>query len=408
MRLAVLATFATLSIGLVAPVRAQPAQEPPLTLSQAIDRALTANPGLVGDRLQTEVARAGVAVAGQRPNPELALEETRETPHDAATLSQTIETAGKRRRRIELAEAGVAGREAQLARAINDVRNRVRRAFYTLVFAQRRLAETTDLQHLAERTRDTAKARFESGDVPRLDVLQAELSLAQADNETQSAAGQVAAARVDLNTLLARPPETATTVAEEAGPLPDRLPEGAAAVHRALTANAELAVLDRGIAEQKAHVALTRAQQTPDPVLSGGVTHRSPPEFDWGWRAGLTITLPIFTHRGAAVQVEERTLNQLQAERDARAAEITGAVYSAATTAATRRRELERFRGQILPQAEEVQRMAEDAYRSGQTGLPALLQALQATRDVRLRALQAEADYQASLADLENAMGAPL
>jgi cobalt-zinc-cadmium efflux system outer membrane protein len=406
--LAVLATFATLSIGLVAPVRAQPAQEPPLTLSQAIDRALTANPGLVGDRLQTEVARAGVAVAGQRPNPELALEETRETPHDAATLSQTIETAGKRRRRIELAEAGVAGREAQLARAINDVRNRVRRAFYTLVFAQRRLAETTDLQHLAERTRDTAKARFESGDVPRLDVLQAELSLAQADNETQSAAGQVAAARVDLNTLLARPPETATTVAEEAGPLPDRLPEGAAAVHRALTANAELAVLDRGIAEQKAHVALTRAQQTPDPVLSGGVTHRSPPEFDWGWRAGLTITLPIFTHRGAAVQVEERTLNQLQAERDARAAEITGAVYSAATTAATRRRELERFRGQILPQAEEVQRMAEDAYRSGQTGLPALLQALQATRDVRLRALQAEADYQASLADLENAMGAPL
>jgi len=179
-------------------------------------------------------------------------------------------------------------------------------------------------------------------------------------------------------------------------------------VHRALAANAELAVLDRGIAEQKARVALTRAQQTPDPVLSGGVTHRSPPEFDWGWRAGLTITLPIFTHRGAAVQVEERTLSQLQAERDARAAEIAGAVYSAATTVATRRRELDRFRGQILPQAEEVQRMAEDAYRSGQTGLPALLQALQATRDVRLRALQAEADYQASLADLENAMGAPL
>lgn len=408
MRLAVFAVIVVVSVSAVR-AEAPPAETAPLTLSQAIDRALTANPGLVGDRLQTEVARAGVEVAGQRPNPELAIEETRETPHDAATLSQTIETAGKRRRRIELAEAGVAGREAQLARAINDVRNRVRRAFYTLVFAQRRLAETTDLLHLAERTRDTAKARFESGDVPRLDVLQAELSLAQADNEAQSAAGQVTAARVDLNTLLARPPETPTTVIDEkTGPVPDHLADAATAVHLALTANAELAVLDRGIAEQKARVALTRAQQTPDPILSGGVTHRSPPEFDWGWRAGLTITLPIFTHRGAAVQVEERTLNQLQAERDARAAEITGAVYSAATTAATRRRELERFRGQILPQAEEVQRMAEDAYRSGQTGLPALLQALQATRDVRLRALQSEADYQASLADLENAMGVPL
>jgi cobalt-zinc-cadmium efflux system outer membrane protein len=384
----------------------------PLTLSQAIDLALTANPGLVGARLQTEVARAGVDVAGQRPNPELSLEEARETPHDAATLAQTIETAGKRRRRIELAEAGVAGREAQLARAVNEVRNRVRRAFYMLVFTQRRMAETAELLHLAERTREMAKARFESGDVPRLDVLQAELSMAQADNEAQSAAGQVTAARIDLNTLLARPPEAPTTVTDEktekAGPVPDRFPDGATAVRLALTANAELAVLDRGIAEQKARVALARSQQTPDPVLSGSVTHRSPPEFDWGWRAGLTITLPLFTHRGAAVQVEERTLRQLQAERDARAAEIAGAVYSAAETAATRRRELERFRGQILPQTEEVERMAEDSYRSGQTGLPALLQALQATRDVRLRALQAEADYQASLADLENAMGAPL
>jgi cobalt-zinc-cadmium efflux system outer membrane protein len=382
--------------------------EPPLTLPQAIDLALTANPGLVGARLQTEVARAGVDVARQRPNPELTLEEARETPHDAATLAQTIETAGKRRRRIELAEAGVAGREAQVARAVADVRNRVRRAFYTLAFAERRLAETTDLLHLAERTRDVAKARFESGDVPRLDVLQAELGTAQADNEVQTAAGQVTAARADLNTLLARPPEAPTAVAAGGAPAEVRIPDGATAARIALTSNAELAVLDRGIAEQKARLALTRAQQRPDPVVQGSVTHRSPPEFDWGWRAGLTIALPIFTRRGAAVQVEERTLSQLAAERNARAAEISGAVYSAAAAAAARQSEMRRFRDQILPQAEEVQRMAEDSYRSGQTGLPALLQSSQATRDVRLRALQAEADYQAALADLENAVGAPL
>ena len=36
------------------------------------------------------------------------------------------------------------------------------------------------------------------------------------------------------------------------------------------------------------------------------------------------------------------------------------------------------------------------------------LEALQATRDVRMRALQAEADLQLALSDLERAMGAPL
>jgi outer membrane protein, heavy metal efflux system len=384
--------------------------EPPLTLSQAVDLALAANPGLVGDRLQIEVARAGVEVARQRPNPELALEESRETPHDAATLSQTIETAGKRRRRVELAEAGVGSREAQLARAVNDVRNRVRRAFYALASAQVRLAGTEGLLRLSERVRDAARSRFELGDVPRLDVLQAELATAQAEIEAQSVAAQAVSARIDLNTLLARPPEAPTQVS--GGPLEaDRIADSTAAARRALAAlsgSAELAVLDRGIAEQKARVALTRAQQRPDPVVQGSITHRSPPEFDWGWRAGLTLVLPIFTRRGAAVQVEERTLAQLEAERNARAAEISGQVYAAAANAAARQRELLRFRAQILPQVEEVERMAEDAYRSGQTGLPALLQSLQATRDIRLRAIQAEADYQTALADLENVMGVPL
>jgi cobalt-zinc-cadmium efflux system outer membrane protein len=392
---------------LPAPVPASPPSVAPLSLSQAIDLALSANPGLVGARLQAAVAQAEVAVARQRPNPELVLEEARETPHDAATLSQTIETAGKRRRRIELAKAGVAGREAQVARAVAEVRNRVRRAFYSLASGQLRLAETEGLLRLAERTRDAARARFEVGDVPRLDVLQAELATAQAENEYQSAAGLVTAARVDLNTLLARAPETPTAVSAgqvTEGPMQD----GPAAARSALAASTELAVLDRGIAEQKARVALARAQQTPDPVLQGSVTHRSPPEFDWGWRAGITIALPIFTHRGAAVQVEERTLTQLEAERNARAAEISGQVYAAAAAVGARQRELLRFRNQILPQAAEVEGMAEDSYRSGQTGLPALLQALQATRDVRLRAIQAEADYHAALADLENVMGAPL
>jgi outer membrane protein, heavy metal efflux system len=388
------------------PAPAPPPGEAPLTLAAAVDLALRANPGLAAARLRPEVERAGIAVARERPNPELLLEETRETPKDAASLAQPIETAGKRRRRIELAAAAVARGEAELARAIAEVRSRVRRSFYALAAAQRRRDETEGLLRLAARTRDAARARFDAGDVPRLDVLQAELAAAQADNELQSAAGLLASARAELNALLARPPEAATAV--RAGPLAEKeVPDGATAARIAVAESAELAMLDRGLAEQRAKVALARAERVPDPVLQGGVTHRSPPEFDWGWRAALTIPLPIFT-RGAAVAVEEKTLARLAAERTARAAEIAGAVYGAAATAAAQRQEVLRFRDQILPRAEEVERMAEDSYRSGQTGLPVLLQALQATRDLRLRAIQVEADYQNALADLESAMGVAL
>jgi outer membrane protein TolC len=55
-----------------------------------------------------------------------------------------------------------------------------------------------------------------------------------------------------------------------------------------------------------------------------------------------------------------------------------------------------------------VEQLAQDSYDFGQTGIAALLQALQASRDVRLRSVDAAAQFQAALADLERAIGTPL
>ena len=61
-----------------------------------------------------------------------------------------------------------------------------------------------------------------------------------------------------------------------------------------------------------------------------------------------------------------------------------------------------------LPQAQEVEQMAEDSYRSGQTGIAALLQSLQTSREIRLQSLQTAQDLQDALSELERAVGAPL
>ena len=66
-----------------------------------------------------------------------------------------------------------------------------------------------------------------------------------------------------------------------------------------------------------------------------------------------------------------------------------------------------RYQATILPLALESERQAQAAYTGGQTGLPALVQALQTARDTRQRGLQAGLDYQHALADLERAIGAP-
>jgi cobalt-zinc-cadmium efflux system outer membrane protein len=138
------------------------------------------------------------------------------------------------------------------------------------------------------------------------------------------------------------------------------------------------------------------------------LTRRAEPEFDTGWRAGIAISIPVFTTHQAAVRVEDATLAQLTSEREAAAARIAGEVTAAATVAESQRQQFVRYRDEIVPQALELERMADDAYRLGQTGIAAYLQAVQSSRDVRLRSIQSAADLQNAIADLERAVGAPL
>jgi cobalt-zinc-cadmium efflux system outer membrane protein len=155
-------------------------------------------------------------------------------------------------------------------------------------------------------------------------------------------------------------------------------------------------------------LALARALRVPDLVPSAALTHDAEPEFTWGWRAGVAMTVPLFATHKAGVLVEQATLDQLMAGRQAAEWRLAGDVTASAATAEAQRQAYLRYRDSILPQAQEVEQLAQDSYRLGQTGLAALLQALQASRDVRLRSLDAMSQFQTALADLERAIGAPL
>ena len=111
--------------------------------------------------------------------------------------------------------------------------------------------------------------------------------------------------------------------------------------------------------------------------------------------------------RPASWSSRRRSLSSRR-ERQAALLRINGDVTAAAATAEAQRRPYVRYRDEILPQAQQVEQLAQDAYQLGQTGIAALLQALQATRDVRLRSLDAVSQFQTALADLERAIGAPL
>src|SRR5262245_56922649 len=389
-----------------APAVAQTTAANALSLQSAMERAFAANPTLAAARLSREINLAGLAVARERLNPEAIVEFEKETPKQAFGFVMPLELGGKRAKRIAVSEAAIRTGDAELSAIIAQVRNDVRRTYFDVAVAQERLVILQELRDLSRRVRDSAQARFESGESPRLEVLQADLAVAAAENEATAAEAAVIASTSKLNAVLGLPLETRqqlTTALDVGGPVTADV-----VMELARTGSSELAVFDRRIAEQRAKVALAQALRVPDLIPGAALTHDAQPEFTYGWRAGLIITLPIFTSHKAGVLVEESTLAQLNAQREATLLRITGDVTAAAAVAEAQRLAYMRYRDVILPQAQQVEQLAQDSYDLGQTGIAALLQALQASRDVRLRAVDTAAQFQTALADLERAIGTPL
>src|SRR5204863_6863779 len=170
-----------------------------LTLNEAIGRAVEANRAVLAARSARAIDLAARQAAGQRPNPEVSVEAERETPHWAFGSTIPLDISGKRQRRIDVATATLAVTEAEAARVTADVRSDVRRAYYQAVAAVRRVDVAQELETIATRARDAARERFQTGAAPRLEALQAQLALSEAQNESARARGEISAARSELN-----------------------------------------------------------------------------------------------------------------------------------------------------------------------------------------------------------------
>src|SRR4051812_45145916 len=136
------------------------------TYAEALQRALSANPTIAAAQARRAIGAAGVAVAGERLNPEGRVEFDRDEPHQAYTLAFPIELGGKRGRRVDVAEAAIRTADAEIAQVIVEIRNAVRRAYFDRAIADSRVALLDDLQSILARARDAAKQRFDAGSAP--------------------------------------------------------------------------------------------------------------------------------------------------------------------------------------------------------------------------------------------------
>jgi outer membrane protein, heavy metal efflux system len=176
-------------------------------------------------------------------------------------------------------------------------------------------------------------------------------------------------------------------------------------IARSLAQNVELRTAEQQITTEQSRLKLARAQRVPDLTLEPGLETLDSAYTHPGFKMQVTVPLPIFNRGRGDINKSSAMLEQLQAERDAARQRIAAEIARASLNVESAAKQVQFYEKKLLPDAERIRELANEAYRIGQTSLLSVIDATRNAREVRQAYLQALFDYQNALADLEQAAG---
>lgn len=381
------------------------------TLQALAEEAARNQPDVSVARAQYATAKAAVRSAGERPNPTIALTPQIVTPYITwiagtygVDFDWTVETAGKRGRRLDVAHANVRAAAARVIDATWKARAAVRKALLELYAAEQRAKFIGDavarqdelLKVIGERINAGAESRSATAQ-PRL--LQAQLRLQAAD-----AAKGAALARAALAEALGMSTSGFVGVKFSFAPF-EGLP-GRRVAHRraALTHRADVLAALADYAAAEGALRLEIAKQYPDLHLNPGY------QLDAGenkWTVGLGLTLPILNQNRGPIREAEAKRRELAAKFNAVQAKVLADCDRAAAAVSAARAKVAVTDELLAAQAKQIE--SEQRLVTAGEGDKLALLAAQVERATTLTArLDALIELQAALGALEEATQAPL
>ncbi len=412
----------------------------PLSLREAVEQALRANPAILTARKEIEAAEGASLQSRSIVIPKAGITGgySAVEPGDFDTFSApggiTFGNDQSWNTQLKLVQslyeggrmgsgwrsAGLMRQQARLAyqTAVASALLEVRLAYYDALLGHQQIMVQEASVELLERELGETQRRFEAGTVPRFNVLRAEVELANARPRLFRARNTFRIAKNNLANLLgvAVPRETVEDIPLE---LSDRLEATpyslrlAEALELAAQNRSELGQLRLAQALRKEDVVTAKSGYKPS--LQGFVgydAHNSMLSRDLtdelhGWIAGAQLNWSPFDGLRTRGRVREAQANYEKAgialEDAGRRIELeVRTAYSDFTEA----RELLASQEKVVEQAEEALRLARTRYDAGTGTQLDVLSAQTALTEARTTRIQALRDYSAARARLERAVGA--
>ncbi|HEU4637023.1 MAG TPA: TolC family protein [Edaphobacter sp.] len=389
-----------------APPSAPPAA--PITLQQAVDRALAANPNLLSAREHVSAVEANKITAGLRQNPNLTLlgqtmtlpevNNTGGNPYFySAGVSRLFERGEKRRWRLESATATADATQSQFNDQQRQLVLAVRQAFTAMLLAKGSLAIAQENLDDYRKTVDLSRARLQAGDITQTDFDRIDLQQAQFESDVDSAQLNLQQASAQLQLLFGvdRPaPALDITGTLDPPQIPLTMTE---AENKGLASRPDFLAAQQSLTAAQAELRLAIAGGTADPTLASEY-ERSGADNTFG--VNVSIPLRIFDRNQGE---KERTRYETEASRLAVTAarnQVVSDVDQAWLALDTAQRMAQRYNSHYLDEAGHVRDNLQFSYRNGNSTLLDYLSALRDYRAIRVSALTANAQVWLALHQL--------
>jgi len=288
-----------------------------------------------------------------------------------------------------------------------EVRKNIREAYYGAALARAFTDQQGKVTELAHRLRDIAKARFDAGDIPQLEVMQADVEVAKADADLEVTRQEERVAFSKLSALLNESAATPWAFASALESLPTDVARNDV-VQRAMVSNYDILHLQQEQNVERSKAAVLRAERLPSVEIEAGADFNSPPDFNVGPRGQLTLGVPIFNRNQGELAQSAANLQVLEAQLMAKKRSVTGDVEAAFFDLTSKQTQVNLYRDKVLPAARQVEALAEESYRAGRANLLEVLNAQREVQQTEHEYLQSLFDLQQAFAELEEVVGVNL
>lgn len=366
---------------------------PGWSLTELESLALANNPSIARAAARVEAARGNHLQVGLRPNPIVGYEGQQlgsggRAEQQGIGLSQEIVRGGKLQLNRAVASQEVVRVEQELAIEQLKVQTDVRIAYYNVLLAQERLALANKLVELSQQGATAVDTLLRIKEANRADVLQAQLEVENAAIVVQAAENRLAAAWSELASVVGDASLARTQLTGEAfAPPQDFSWEQVLNTLRA--ASPEVAA---ALAEVcRARFALERAQVEPIPnVTIQGLVNVIDNGINGDPDGGLAVSIPLPVNNRNQGAIRQTRNELLAAEKAVEQLEL--ALQNRLATVferfANARFQVDRYRSNILPAAEETLAVASKLYEAGESNYLALLTAQRSYFQVNLSYLE--------------------